>query len=132
MRRFAIGMAGATGLAFVVLCALLLFGGMQAPPGLVPEGAQQVSVQRLGIGRQRITYQMPRGATMNNLRLALHDQGWRRLRVDEDLGVQFFTRSLLNRTVRVLLTVHRPGTSRDPVILDVAQCLRFADRVFCF
>lgn len=131
MRRYLL-VTGLIAVALAVVCAVALYASSQVPTELVPAGAQQVSVQRLGIGHQRISYRMPAGTTMSNLRIALHNQGWRRLRnVDEDLGVQFYSRSLFDRNLRIILTVRRPATSRDLVTLDVAQCFRLGDRMLC-
>lgn len=132
MRRQAISIVGLVGLMLVALCAVLMNVALQPPAGLVPVGAQNVQVQRLGIGRQRVTYTMPANKTMANVRQLVQQQGWRRLQgLDEDLGIQFYGRSLFNRTVRVIISLRRPATSRDPVIMEIAQCLRLGDRLIC-
>jgi hypothetical protein len=133
MRRWALQVALLAVLALTLLCgvgSLRVWSGRGAE--LVMRGAHDPQIDRRGVFRLHITYQLPPRQTWHDLRAFLLRQGWKRVgfsNLDRET-VMTFVRPGGYRQVRevLVITMDRPHRNVD---MRVGRCVTLGTWVNC-
>jgi hypothetical protein len=90
---------------------------------LVMRGARDVRLARRGLSQLHLTYRLPAGQTINDLRIFLIDQGWRRVRFsNSDRTTLSFARLGWPSMIREILVITLDPQHREIVDLQFARC----------
>ena len=90
---------------------------------LVMRGARDVKIARRGLSQLHLTYRLPDGRTLNDLRKFLIEQGWRRVRSsNSDRTTLSFARLGWPNMLREILVITLDPQHREIVDLQFARC----------
>jgi hypothetical protein len=99
---------------------------------LVMRGARDVQIARRGLSQLHLTYRLPDGQTIRDLRLFFTEQGWRRVTLsNSERSTLSFVRSGWPKTIREILVITLDPQRREIVDLQFARCFVFT-WVKCF
>jgi len=117
------------GAGAVVLMILLCSSGaarewLARGDRLVMRGARDVKLARRGLSQLHLTYRLPHGQTINDLRIFLTEQGWRRVRFsNSDRTTLLFVRLGWPNMIREVLVITFDPQQREMVDLQFARCV---------
>jgi len=133
MRRWALQVALLAVLLLTLLCGV---GSLRVWSGrgveLVMRGARDAQIDRRGVFRLHITYQLPPRQTRHDLRAFLLRQGWKRIafsNLDRET-VMTFVRSGGYSQVREILVITMDRSHRN-VDMHVGRCVTIGAWVNC-
>jgi len=99
---------------------------------LVMRGAGDVQIARRGLSQMHLTYRLPAGQTIRDLRQFFIQQGWRRINLpNSERATLSFARSGWPTAIREILVITLDPQQRENVDLQFARCLVFT-WVKCF
>jgi len=133
MRRNVLRAAAGALLLLTLLCgAGTAWAWRMQGRALVLPGASDVRIERGGAFRLHVTYQLPRGQTLYDLRRHLMRQGWRLIRLSNaDRTSASFVRSGWADQAREILVVRLDAPDRRLADLLVSPCFRIQAWVEC-
>jgi hypothetical protein len=133
MRRRVLQAALASVLTLTLLCGVASLHVWFGRGGeLVMRGARDLQIDRRGIYRLHITYQLPPQQTRHDLRVFLLRQGWKRARstnLDRET-VMTFVRPGAYRQVREILVITIDHSHRN-VDMQVGRCVTIGAWLNC-
>jgi len=99
---------------------------------LVMRGARDVTIARRGLSQLHLTYRLPDGQTISDLRIFLTEQGWRRVTLsNSDPTTLSFARRGWPTVIREILVITLDPQHREIVDLQFARCV-VSSWVRCF
>ena len=90
---------------------------------LVPRGARDIKIARRGLSQLHLTYRLPNGQTIRDLRVFLTEQGWRRVAFSNSEPTTLsFARTGWPNMIREILVITLDPQHRELVDLQFARC----------
>jgi hypothetical protein len=122
-RRTLILAAGAVVLMTLLCGSVAVREWLAQGDKLVIRGARDVTIARRGLSQLHLTYRLPNGRTINDLRIFLIEQGWRRVTFsNSDRTTLSFARRGWPAMIREILVITLDPQHREIVDLQFARC----------
>lgn len=133
MRRMMLAVALGGLVGMLLLCgAGTVRAWSTAGHELVMPGAGDVRIDRDGIFRLHVTYQLPKGSTLHDLAQYLTQRGWRRIRFpNADRSIMSFARTSWATQLREIAVVTLDSSDRHLAEIRFSRCLNVRSWVNC-
>lgn len=133
MRRGTLRLGIGTLLLITLLCgSVAIHGWLTQSNKLVMGGARNVQIARRGLSQLHLSYRLPDGQRIRDLRDFLTRQGWRRISLPNSERLTLsFVRTGWPQAIREILVITLDPEHRDMVDMQFGRCF-VSTRVDCF